>query len=301
MRDAGYKPGTSREWRTTPLRRCLRTNSITGTCGVGPEGTPCGYERHIAKKELKHGCPPGGAERSSQRVPPGRSYAQEAPATAPKGELIVYFFIEPMRESDVPRVQEIERQSFSTPWSSATYLRELRSPTECRYVVARNSTNGPPRHAAVDATPRRGWLASLLPAFFPSPPSASPYPVVGYGGVWLTVDEGHITTIATAPEMRGHGIGELVLNGLIDAARDLGAQVLTLEVRVSNNVAQNLYLKYGFEPRGTRRRYYTDNNEDALIMWTGPILAPDYQHRLHELRTQLAERLRTESERYSAT
>ena len=201
-----------------------------------------------------------------------------------------------MRESDVGRVQEIERQSFSTPWSAATYLRELRSQDQCRYLVARASS-GPPRGLDHATPPRRGWLASVLPGLFGPVDTPSPYQVVGYGGVWLTVDEGHITTIATAPEIRGHGVGELILNGLIDAAHNLGADVLTLEVRVSNAVAQNLYLKYGFQARGTRRRYYTDNNEDALIMWTESSNTPAFQQRLHRLRTLLAERLRLESQK----
>ena len=202
-----------------------------------------------------------------------------------------------MRERDVSRVQEIERESFSTPWSAATYLRELGSPEECRYLVARAS-NGPPRHSERVSAPRRGLLASMLPGLFRSQPETdSPYRVVGYGGVWVTLDEGHITTIASAPDVRGRGVGELLLNGLIDAARDLGANVLTLEVRVSNVVAQNLYLKYGFEAKGTRRHYYTDNNEDALIMWTGPLGTPDYQVRLHKLRTALAGKLQAQAER----
>ena len=205
----------------------------------------------------------------------------------------VYFFIEPMRESDVPRVQEIERQSFSTPWSATTYLRELRSPEHSRYIVARASRSRPlATEEEPSPQPRRGWLAHLFPARFSPSDPPSPYPVVGYGGIWLTVDEAHITTIASAPEVRGYGIGELVLNGLIDLGLQLGARFMTLEVRVSNVVAQNLYLKYGFEARGTRRRYYTDNNEDALVMWTNEITSPDYQARLHQLRTLLAERLK---------
>jgi [ribosomal protein S18]-alanine N-acetyltransferase len=206
----------------------------------------------------------------------------------------VYFFIEPMRESDLPRIQEIERQAFSTPWSAATYLRELRAVDQCRYIVARSSLERP-RYLDRESSHRRGWLAQMLPGLFGPPAAASPYPVVGYGGVWLTVDEGHITTIASAPEVRRRGVGELILNGLIDAARDLGANHLTLEVRVSNTPAQALYLKYGFEARGTRRRYYTDNNEDALIMWAGPLDSPAYQQRLRELRLALAGRLRHES------
>ncbi len=201
-----------------------------------------------------------------------------------------------MRETDVPRVQEIERQSFSTPWSAATYLRELRSPEHSRYIVARVSRARPPDDEPPVPEPRRGWLANLLPSRFNMPILPSPYPVVGYGGIWLTVDEAHITTIASAPEVRGQGVGELLLNGLIDLGLDLGAQFMTLEVRVSNEVAQNLYLKYGFEARGTRRRYYTDNNEDALVMWTGEITSSDYQARLRQLRLQLAERLKHQAE-----
>ena len=213
----------------------------------------------------------------------------------------MYFFIEPMRESDVPRVQEIERQSFSTPWSASTYLRELRSPDHSRYIVARFSNARPPQ-TAQEPERRRGWLAHLIPGRFNSTSQPSPYAVVGYGGIWLTVDEAHITTIASAAEMRGRGVGELLLNGLIDLGQELGARFMTLEVRVSNAVAQNLYLKYGFEARGTRRRYYTDNNEDALVMWTDDITSPEYQDRLRQLRTLLAERLkRQEDEAARAT
>ena len=166
-------------------------------------------------------------------------------------------------------------------------------------LYCRACSQSPPRQIEEESLHRRNWLANVLPRLFAPSSAPSPYLVVGYGGIWLTVDEGHITTIATAPEVRGQGVGELVLNGLIDAARDLGASLLTLEVRVSNMVAQNLYLKYGFEAKGTRRRYYTDNNEDALIMWAGPITSPAYQQRLHELRMQLAERLRAQAEQGS--
>lgn len=207
----------------------------------------------------------------------------------------MYFFIEAMRESDIPRVQEIERQSFSTPWSAATYLRELRSPEYARYIVARASRVPVPLDAPPQAA-RRTWLNTLLPFRHATTAPASPYPVVGYGGIWLSVDEAHITTIASAPEVRGRGVGELLLNGLIDLALECGASFMTLEVRVSNQVAQNLYLKYGFEARGVRRRYYTDNNEDALIMWTGDLRTAEYQARLRQLRTALAERLKRQEQ-----
>jgi ribosomal-protein-alanine N-acetyltransferase len=200
-----------------------------------------------------------------------------------------------MRESDVPRVQEIERQSFTTPWSASTYIRELRSPDHSRYIVARFSNTRPPNQQH-EPERRKGWLAHLIPGRFSNMAQPSPYTVVGYGGIWLTVDEAHITTIASATEMRGRGLGELVLNGLIDLGQELGARFMTLEVRVSNTVAQNLYLKYGFEARGTRKRYYTDNNEDALVMWTEDISTPQYQGQLRQLRTLLAERLKRQEE-----
>ena len=208
----------------------------------------------------------------------------------------MYYFIEPMVEGDIEQVQGIERRSFSTPWSANTYRHELRNASNSRYIVARAAATPPPPRGEGQPL-RRGLLASLLPGLFSPPPSAvaSPYPVVGYGGLWLSVDEGHITTIAVAPEYRGRGIGELVLNGLIDQALALNADMLTLEVRVSNVIAQQLYLKYGFQPSGTRPRYYTDNGEDALIMWTDSIRSASYQERLRRLRELLFARLRQEA------
>jgi [ribosomal protein S18]-alanine N-acetyltransferase len=173
----------------------------------------------------------------------------------------VYYFIEPMVEDDIEQVQQIERRSFSTPWSANTYRHELRSASNSRYIVARASPTPPPPRD--ERTPlRRGLLATLFGAG--QRPTRSPHPIVGYGGLWLNVDEGHITTIAVAPEYRGRGIGELLLNGLIDQALALHTDMLTLEVRVSNIVAQQLYLKYGFRTSGTRPRYYTDNGEDRV-------------------------------------
>jgi ribosomal-protein-alanine N-acetyltransferase len=204
----------------------------------------------------------------------------------------VYYFIEPMVEDDIEQIQQIERRSFSTPWSANTYRHELRSASNSRYIVARASpTPPPPRDERAPA--RRGLLAMLFGAS--QRPARSPHPIVGYGGLWLNVDEGHVTTIAVAPEYRGRGIGELLLNGLIDQALTLNTDMLTLEVRVSNIVAQQLYLKYGFRTSGTRPRYYTDNGEDALIMWTESVRTPIYQDRLRRLREQLFARLREEA------
>jgi ribosomal-protein-alanine N-acetyltransferase len=204
----------------------------------------------------------------------------------------VYYFIEPMVEDDIDQVQQIERRSFSTPWSANTYRHELRSASNSRYIVARTSPTPPPPRDERPPT-RRGLLATLFGAG--QRPARSAHPIVGYGGLWLNVDEGHITTIAVVPEYRGRGIGELLLNGLIDQALALHTDMLTLEVRVSNIVAQQLYLKYGFRTSGTRPRYYTDNGEDALIMWTESVRTSAYQDRLRRLREQLFTRLREEA------
>ncbi len=200
-----------------------------------------------------------------------------------------------MKVADIPQVQAIERRSFNTPWSVTTYQNELRNTSTSRYIVARSSLQMPPPPSEIRPQ-RRGFWANFLSLWKEPPVTPDAYPIIGYGGVWLSVDEGHITTIATAPEHRGFGVGELLLNGLIDHALDLGADMLTLEVRVSNMVAQQLYLKYGFRAAGKRSRYYTDNGEDALIMWTEAIRTGSYQERLQGLREKLYARLRQHAE-----
>lgn len=210
----------------------------------------------------------------------------------------MYYFIEPMSEDDIPQVQQIEAQSFTTPWSASTYRREIRNTQSCRYVVARGSSAPPLPTAAPAAPPRRiGIISQLFAALFPPPVEAPPSatPIVGYGGLWLTFEDAHITTIAVDPAHRGKGVGELLLNALIDHAYEIGGKQITLEVRVSNTSAQRLYLKYGFQPAGTRPRYYTDNGEDALIMWTEAIEAPEYRARLSELRKALFARLQSQT------
>lgn len=210
----------------------------------------------------------------------------------------MYYFIEPMTEDDIPYVQAIESQSFTTPWSASTYRREIRNTQSCRYIVARSSAAPPPPvpSGPAQAQRRANLITQLIGAIFPQPEEQpADTPIVGYGGLWLTVDDAHITTIAVEPAQRGKGVGELLLNALIDHAYELGARQITLEVRVSNLSAQHLYLKYGFQPAGTRTRYYTDNGEDALIMWTDPIDAPEYKARLSELRKLLFARLQREA------
>ena len=115
--------------------------------------------------------------------------------------------------------------------------------------------------------------------------------IVGFAGLWLMVDEAHITTIAMHPGFRRLGLGEYMLSSLIDIAYDIGAKWVTLEVRVTNYNAQNLYRKYGFHEAGVRHRYYSDNNEDALIMWTDEINSTLYKQKFQELKAALMRKL----------
>jgi len=141
--------------------------------------------------------------------------------------------VEPMRLDDVQAVHEIERLSFSTPWPAYAFEQELRGNRLARYVVARAGER-----------------------------------VVGFAGVWLMVDEAHITTFGVHPEWRRQGIGRQLLLNLMDLGATLRARRMTLEVRVSNEPAQELYRSFGFEVVGRRPRYYTDDGEDALVMTT---------------------------------
>ncbi len=217
------------------------------------------------------------------------------------------FVIEPMQIEDIPAVMEVERQSFTMPWPSHAYKRELKENRLARYIVARRTFPGPdlipargsePEGVVSRSTARRGlldWIADLLGGH--AQPSEAVgervQRVVGYAGLWLMVDEAHVTSIAVASAYRGLGVGELLFISLVDVSRQIGAQYMTLEVRVSNTLAQNLYRKFGFKETGVRRKYYSDNNEDALIMWSDPLDSPGFQHLVEEHRRKLMARLKS--------
>jgi ribosomal-protein-alanine N-acetyltransferase len=160
--------------------------------------------------------------------------------------------IEPMRRSDLDVVSQIDRRCFPAPWLPSAYLTELSNRTAC-YLVARVGAK-----------------------------------VVGYGGQWVIMGEGHITTLAVDPSYQGRKIGERLLIALLEEAILQRASHVTLEVRESNRVAQSLYRKYGFREAAIRKSYYTDNGENALVMWAEEIHTPAYraQLRAHHERLQ---------------
>ena len=192
-------------------------------------------------------------------------------------ESVPPYRVEPMKWDDVPEVMNIERQSFTLPWSDYTYQHEILENNHSHYFVARY-TNG---HTGG----RAYWLKRLFQRTRQSP-------IIGYGGFWLVVDEAHISTIASGEAWRGRGIGELMLLAMVERSIELGAVMVTLEVRVSNTVAQNLYRKYGFVVVGRRPRYYRDNDEDADLMTVDQIQSEAYRAKLRDLRAALEDRLR---------
>ncbi len=212
-----------------------------------------------------------------------------------KGKKVRYV-IDRMTMSDVPRVIEIERLAYPSTWPPSAYRKELQENRWAHYIVLRDRNILEARQAVTVQgpveKPRRIFPLSLLSN---RPTMTTPTPelssIIGFAGLWLMVDEAHITTIAMHPDYRRLGLGEFMLMHLIEIAYSIGAKWVTLEVRVSNYNAQNLYRKYGFREAGVRHKYYSDNQEDALIMWTEEINSPAYKQKFEALRSALLRKL----------
>ncbi len=138
--------------------------------------------------------------------------------------------IEKFNEQHIDGIVEVEQNCFSIPWSKTSFLGELKNPN-AYYVIALEDER-----------------------------------VVAFGGIWHIINEGHITNIAVHSDYRGQKIGTQILNALIEQAKELEMIGLTLEVRVSNTTAIEMYKKFGFVEEGVRKNYY-ENKEDALILW----------------------------------
>ncbi|WP_053217397.1 ribosomal protein S18-alanine N-acetyltransferase [Virgibacillus senegalensis] len=140
--------------------------------------------------------------------------------------------IRQMRIEDINQVMQVEAASFGTPWTQDIFVNELiENPYAVYFVIEKAGT------------------------------------VIGYCGLWVIIDEAQITNIAILPQYRGKKYGQALFHYVINQAIALGAKQLSLEVRVSNIPAQNMYKKFGLVPGGIRKNYYTDNFEDALVMW----------------------------------
>lgn len=139
--------------------------------------------------------------------------------------------IRSMTKDDVDSVYIVEEDCFTDPWSKESIRKELKNDL-ARYLVAELDNK-----------------------------------IVGYVGVWFVVDEGHITNVAVHSDYRGKKIGDKLVKEMVKLCKESKLVAMTLEVRSSNTVAQNLYRKYGFKMGGIRKEYYSDNKEDATIMW----------------------------------
>lgn len=140
--------------------------------------------------------------------------------------------IRKMELIDIDQVLEVEHASFPTPWPRDIFYQEISRNQHAHYFVVQVGEE-----------------------------------IIGYAGLWVVVDDAQITNIAILPTYRGRKIGENLFNYVLQFAMKMGVSRLSLEVRISNIVAQKMYRKFGLVPGGIRRNYYTDNNEDALVMW----------------------------------
>lgn len=138
-----------------------------------------------------------------------------------------------MTIEDIDQILLIEEEAFSTPWNREAFEHEMTLNLYSYYIVAETETKE----------------------------------LVGYCGMWVVVDESHITNVAVAERMRGQKIGEGLMQEAIRVVLEQNVVLMTLEVRVTNDIAKKLYYKLGFQDGGIRKKYYTDTGEDALVMW----------------------------------
>lgn len=216
-----------------------------------------------------------------------------------QSDLAPRYRVEQMLVGDIPTVIEIERQSFSTPWPSSAYRRELEDNQMARYFVALDGLVATTFQASLQEEQREGWRVLLPRSLFPPRQRSIEQQlrlaeIVGYAGLWRMVDEAHITNIAVLPSHRRSGLGQLLLVQMMDLAILMKSRWCTLEVRISNQAAQGLYRKYLFQDAGIRRRYYSDNNEDALIMTTPELTSEAFRAMYERNRRELAERMAQE-------
>lgn len=161
-----------------------------------------------------------------------------------------------MHKNDVDQIMEIESVSFGTfHWTAEAFESEIKNDVG-HYFTAEDKDGN----------------------------------VLGYCGFWLVTDEAHITTIAVRQDFRKKGLGEKLLQKMIETGYELNVKWFTLEVRASNLTAHNLYYKYDFKSLGLRKKYYQDNDEDAMIMWTEDIWRTSYKELFERLKTELEQR-----------
>ncbi len=196
----------------------------------------------------------------------------------------VRYTLRPMAPGDIPQVVDIERESFPTLWPQTTYRRELQNRL-ARYLVAAEVGEETSLSEPQEPQRRSRWQEAMrrFLGAEPEPPPAGER-ILGFIGLWLMVDEAHIVTLAVREAYRRRGIGETLLIAALEVAVASGQETMTLEVRPSNNAALALYEKHGFSRAGLRARYYSDTQEDAILMSLSGLQSPAYRERLQRLK-----------------
>ena len=189
--------------------------------------------------------------------------------------------IRPMTAADIPQVVDIERESFPSMWPQTVYGRELKNRLARYFVLVEDGPGGKGAEQRGEGLLRRA-LRRLRRAEPELPPTRQL--IIGVVGVWLMVDQAHVVTIATREAFRRQGAGALMLLTAMELAFVEGMESVTLEYRRSNEPARALYDKFGFLSVGERPRYYTDTNEDAIIMTTPPLASRSYREKYERLR-----------------
>ena len=200
------------------------------------------------------------------------------------------FAVRPLREQDISQCEEIEREAFPTMFPRTSFRSEFRRPISS-YIVACEASMTENRTSHTDSVQQGGGLFEIVSDLsrrvlrnfteqYRDPPTQF---LAGMLGLWYMADDAHIVTVAVRERCRGMGLGELLLIEALRQASDKCEGAATLEVRVSNEIAKNLYTKYGFAEKGIRKGYYSDNREDAVIMTTERLRSESYQERLREL------------------
>ena len=197
------------------------------------------------------------------------------------------FEIRPMGVEDIEQSTEIEKEAFPTLFPYTSFEKELGNKIAC-YLIACESSRKSECFDSSDATMNSSWVDKVL-AVLPlhgrekAIPSTETRYVFGFIGIWYMGNDAHVVTFAVRECERSMGVGEsLLIAALHQAVKDC-SDTLTLEVRPSNTIARNLYLKYGFEEQGLRKKYYSDNREDAIIMTSEPLNSVEFKSRFEGL------------------
>ncbi len=194
-----------------------------------------------------------------------------------------------MRLADIAQVMDIERESFPSMWPQTAYSRELKNPL-ARYFVVVEEGSDEGEEEAHPGGPLRWLIRRLLRREREKPPTRRL--IIGLVGVWLMVDQAHVVTIAVREAFRRQGVGALLLLAAMETAFAEKMDATTLEYRKANEPARALYEKFGFLNVGERPRYYSDTNEDAVIMTSPPMSSKSYREKYERLRREFEERWR---------